>query len=176
MYQWISSRDHEAKWMTCNGHSDARRWAPFVLIGDKVTFDFGKQNQVSLQNQTKWLTCEETGSFCSRVLIEMNSGAWSSLPRILAFCTRHVYIWGLYTLHYCKTGLILSLAMPGGSLCGIKLVMYEDDRKIQKFTLRIPNTRVYVENGRHRTSFLMMVRGLICLVTGPKWFLICTHN
>ena len=46
-----------------------------MLIGDNVTFDIGKQNQVSLQNQTKWLDCEETGSFCSRVLIETNSVA-----------------------------------------------------------------------------------------------------
>jgi len=36
---------HEAiKWMRGNGYSDVRQWAPFVLIGDNVTFDFGKQN------------------------------------------------------------------------------------------------------------------------------------
>ena len=34
---------HQAmKWMRCNGYSDVRQWAPFVLIGDNVTFDFGK--------------------------------------------------------------------------------------------------------------------------------------
>ena len=34
---------HQAmKWMRCNGHSDVKQWAPFVLIGDNVTFDFGK--------------------------------------------------------------------------------------------------------------------------------------
>ncbi len=34
---------HEAmKWMRCNGYSEVRQWAPFMLIGDKVTFDFGK--------------------------------------------------------------------------------------------------------------------------------------
>ena len=34
---------HEAmKWMRCNGYSDVRQWAPFMLIGDNVTFDFGK--------------------------------------------------------------------------------------------------------------------------------------
>ncbi|XP_078352792.1 uncharacterized protein LOC144637604 [Oculina patagonica] len=34
---------HEAmKWMRCNGYSDVRQWAPFILIGDNVTFDFGK--------------------------------------------------------------------------------------------------------------------------------------
>ena len=36
---------HESmKWMRCNGYSDVRKWAPFVLIGDNVAFDFGKQN------------------------------------------------------------------------------------------------------------------------------------
>ncbi|XP_078352769.1 uncharacterized protein LOC144637579 [Oculina patagonica] len=39
---------HEAmKWMRCNGYSDVRQWAPFMLIGDNVTFDFGKLTQVS---------------------------------------------------------------------------------------------------------------------------------
>ncbi|XP_078354217.1 tetratricopeptide repeat protein 28-like [Oculina patagonica] len=34
---------HEAmKWMRCNGYSEVRKWAPFMLIGDNVTFDFGK--------------------------------------------------------------------------------------------------------------------------------------
>ena len=34
---------HEAmKWMRSNGYSDVRDWAPFILIGDNVTFDFGK--------------------------------------------------------------------------------------------------------------------------------------
>ena len=32
------------KWMRGNGYSDVRKWASFVLIGDNVTFDFGKQN------------------------------------------------------------------------------------------------------------------------------------
>ncbi|KAL9951650.1 hypothetical protein ACROYT_G044358 [Oculina patagonica] len=36
---------HEAmKWMRCNGYSKVRQWAPFMLIGDNVTFDFGKQS------------------------------------------------------------------------------------------------------------------------------------
>ena len=36
---------HETmRWMRCNGYSEVRKWAPFVLIGDNVTFDFGKQN------------------------------------------------------------------------------------------------------------------------------------
>jgi len=30
------------KWMRSNGYSDVRQWAPFMLIGDNVTFDFGK--------------------------------------------------------------------------------------------------------------------------------------
>ena len=34
---------HQAmKWMRRNGYSDVKDWAPFVLIGDNVTFDFGK--------------------------------------------------------------------------------------------------------------------------------------
>ncbi|KAL9951599.1 hypothetical protein ACROYT_G044289 [Oculina patagonica] len=34
---------HEAmKWMRCNGYSEVRQWAPFMLMGDNVTFDFGK--------------------------------------------------------------------------------------------------------------------------------------
>ena len=36
---------HEAmKWMRCNGYPEVRQWAPFMLIGDNVTFDFGNQN------------------------------------------------------------------------------------------------------------------------------------
>ena len=35
---------HQAmEWMRCNGCSDVRQWAPFMLIGDNVTFDFGKK-------------------------------------------------------------------------------------------------------------------------------------
>ena len=30
------------KWMRGNGFSEVRQWAPFILIGDNVTFDFGK--------------------------------------------------------------------------------------------------------------------------------------
>ena len=34
---------HQAmKWMRTNGFSDVGQWAPFILIGDNVTFDFGK--------------------------------------------------------------------------------------------------------------------------------------
>ena len=34
---------HQAmKWMRNNGYSDVWVWAPFMLIGDNVTFDFGK--------------------------------------------------------------------------------------------------------------------------------------
>ena len=34
---------HQAmKWMRNNGYSDVRDWAPFMLIGDNVRFDFGK--------------------------------------------------------------------------------------------------------------------------------------
>ena len=35
---------HQAmKWMRSNGYSEVRQWAPFMLIGNNVTFDFGKQ-------------------------------------------------------------------------------------------------------------------------------------
>ena len=34
---------HQAmKWMRCNGYSDVKQWAPFVLVGDNVAFNFGK--------------------------------------------------------------------------------------------------------------------------------------
>ena len=34
---------HQAMtWMRNNRYSDVRDWAPFMLIGDNVTFDFGK--------------------------------------------------------------------------------------------------------------------------------------
>ena len=34
---------HQAmKWMRANSYSDVGQWAPFMLIGDNVTFDFGK--------------------------------------------------------------------------------------------------------------------------------------
>ena len=34
---------HKAmKWMRTNGYSDVRQWAPFILIGDSVTLNFGK--------------------------------------------------------------------------------------------------------------------------------------
>ena len=40
---------HEAmKWMRDNGFTKVCEWAPFMLIGDNVTFDFGKLKQVSL--------------------------------------------------------------------------------------------------------------------------------
>ena len=35
---------HEAmSWMRANGYSDMSQWAPFVLIGDDVTFEFGSE-------------------------------------------------------------------------------------------------------------------------------------
>ncbi len=34
---------HQAtKWMRDNGYTEVKQWAPFMLIGDNVTFDFGK--------------------------------------------------------------------------------------------------------------------------------------
>ena len=34
---------HQAmKWMRSNGYADLGNWAPFMLIGDNVAFDFGK--------------------------------------------------------------------------------------------------------------------------------------
>ena len=35
----------QAKWMKKNRFSNWRQWAPFVLIGDDVSFDFGKPSQ-----------------------------------------------------------------------------------------------------------------------------------
>ena len=33
---------HEAmQWMRANGFPDVGQWAPFMLIGDNVSFDFG---------------------------------------------------------------------------------------------------------------------------------------
>ena len=38
---------HEAmKWMRSNGFPENSDWAPFVLIGDNVTFDFGKKGKI----------------------------------------------------------------------------------------------------------------------------------
>ncbi|XP_078359151.1 uncharacterized protein LOC144643699 isoform X1 [Oculina patagonica] len=38
--QSASESLHEAmKWMRCNGYPEVRQWAPFMLIGDNVTFD-----------------------------------------------------------------------------------------------------------------------------------------
>ena len=38
---------HEAmKWMRDNGFTKVSEWAPFMLIGDNVTFDFGKEKKV----------------------------------------------------------------------------------------------------------------------------------
>ena len=37
---------HEAmKWMRSNGFPEDSDWAPFVLTGDNVTFDFGKKGK-----------------------------------------------------------------------------------------------------------------------------------
>ncbi len=33
------------KWMRCNGYSEVRQWAPFMLIGDNVTFDFRNKSK-----------------------------------------------------------------------------------------------------------------------------------
>ena len=33
------------EWMRANGCSDLRQWAPFTLIGDNVTFDFGREEK-----------------------------------------------------------------------------------------------------------------------------------
>ena len=38
---------HEAmKWMRDNGFSDVKQWAPFMLIGDNVTFDFENKGKL----------------------------------------------------------------------------------------------------------------------------------
>ena len=33
------------KWMRSEGY-DVKQWAPFILIGDDVTFDFGKNGKI----------------------------------------------------------------------------------------------------------------------------------
>ena len=41
---------HEAmKWMRSEGY-DVNQWAPFILIGDDVTFDFGKKGKIQSKN------------------------------------------------------------------------------------------------------------------------------
>ena len=38
---------HEAmKWMRGNGFPEVKDWAPFMLIGDNVTFDFGRKSKL----------------------------------------------------------------------------------------------------------------------------------
>ena len=42
---------HQAmRWMRGNGFSDVSQWAPFVLIGDNVTFDFVNKGELNLLN------------------------------------------------------------------------------------------------------------------------------
>ena len=44
--QSASESLHEAmKWMRSNGY-DVNQWAPFILVGDDVTFDFGKKGKI----------------------------------------------------------------------------------------------------------------------------------
>ena len=39
----VSESPHQTmKWMRSNGYGDLENWAPFMLIGDNMTFDFGK--------------------------------------------------------------------------------------------------------------------------------------
>ncbi|XP_073247205.1 tetratricopeptide repeat protein 28-like [Porites lutea] len=43
---------HQAmRWMRENGFAEMRQWAPFMLIGDNVSFDFGKK-RYALENDT----------------------------------------------------------------------------------------------------------------------------
>ena len=43
---------HQAmRWMRENGFSEVRQWAPFLLIGDNVSFDFRKK-RYALENDT----------------------------------------------------------------------------------------------------------------------------
>ena len=39
------------RWMKENGFSEVRQWAPFMLIGDNVSFDFRKK-RYALENDT----------------------------------------------------------------------------------------------------------------------------
>ena len=36
------------RWMRSEGY-DVNQWAPFILIGDDVTFDFGKKSKIALK-------------------------------------------------------------------------------------------------------------------------------
>ena len=45
------SLDQSMRWMRENGFSEVRQWAPFMLIGDNVSFDFRKK-RYALENDT----------------------------------------------------------------------------------------------------------------------------
>ena len=56
---------HEGmKWMRSNGF-DMSQWAPFILIGDDVTFDFGKKGKMHTFIQTR-----------SRAFLFLTTGSW----------------------------------------------------------------------------------------------------
>ena len=44
---------HEAmKWLRANGFTKVSEWAPFMLIGENVTFAFGKRGKYSIKKKT----------------------------------------------------------------------------------------------------------------------------
>ena len=48
LYRGVSASEslHQAmKWMRDNGFAEVSKWAPFMLIGDNVTFDFGNKSK-----------------------------------------------------------------------------------------------------------------------------------
>ena len=48
LYRGVSASEslHQAmKWMRDNGFAEVSQWAPFMLIGDNVTFDFGNKSK-----------------------------------------------------------------------------------------------------------------------------------
>ena len=51
LYRGVSASEslHQAmKWMRDNGFAKVSEWAPFMLIGDNVTFDFGKKSKYNI--------------------------------------------------------------------------------------------------------------------------------
>ena len=76
LYHGVSASEslHQAmKWMRENGFAKVSEWAPFMLIGDNVTFDFGSKSKykhftlVQEWTATKptWATWGQTVSICS---------------------------------------------------------------------------------------------------------------
>ena len=85
---------HQAmKWMRCNGYSDVRQWAPFMLIGDNVKFDIEKI-KVKSTYHISLCSLSSYGSFLSR---KTESFHVCMLPIIL---NRYVEVGQTLTFNY----------------------------------------------------------------------------